>query len=126
MALLPIRLSPAGILTRAREPGLHYTGTIQSQNRNFKQGMIQQFNLNVERQLPGNVVLTAGYAGSRSAHILVSQVNENLNDPAPARTANLQCRLHAGLRIWDLSLRSIPSSVDSNNSIGNARYDSLK
>ncbi|MGA8617131.1 MAG: carboxypeptidase-like regulatory domain-containing protein, partial [Candidatus Sulfotelmatobacter sp.] len=58
-----------------------YTGTIQSQNRNFKQGVIQQFNLNVEHQLPGNVVLTVGYGGSRSAHILVSQLNENLSSP---------------------------------------------
>ncbi len=41
-----------------------YTGTIQSMNRNFRQGMVQQYNLNVERQLPGNVVLTAGYAGT--------------------------------------------------------------
>ncbi len=39
-----------------------YTGTIQSQNRDFKQGIVQQFNLNIEHQLPGNVVLTAGYA----------------------------------------------------------------
>ena len=29
-----------------------FTGTIQSQNLNFKQGMVQQFNLNVEHQLP--------------------------------------------------------------------------
>ena len=55
-----------------------YTGTIQSMNRNFRQGMVQQYNLNVERQLPGNVVLTAGYAGTTSTHILVGQSNENL------------------------------------------------
>src|SRR6202167_1618160 len=59
----------------------NYTGTLQSMNRNFKQGIVQQFNLNIEHQLPGNVVLTAGYAGSRSAHILVSQVNENIFSP---------------------------------------------
>ncbi len=71
---------PAGILTGPVNPTC-YTGTIQSANPNFKQGAVQQFNLNVERQLPGNVVLTVGYAGSRSHHILVSQENENLNDP---------------------------------------------
>src|SRR5581483_6925655 len=39
-----------------------YAGTIQAMNRNFRQGIVQQFNLNIERQLPGNVVLTTGYA----------------------------------------------------------------
>jgi hypothetical protein len=38
----------------------------QSQNLNFKQGRVQQFNVNVEHQLTGPGVLTAGYAGSRS------------------------------------------------------------
>jgi hypothetical protein len=59
-----------------------FTGTIQSQNLNFKQGTVQQFNLNVERQLPGNVVLTAGYAGSRSSRILVDGLNMNVGSPA--------------------------------------------
>ena len=43
--------------------------------------MIQQFNLNVEHQLPGNIVLTAGYAGSRSSHILVNGLNLNVHSP---------------------------------------------
>jgi Carboxypeptidase regulatory-like domain len=59
-----------------------FTGTIQSQDLNFKQGIVQQYNLNIERQLPGNVVLTAGYAGSRSAHILVDGLNMNVGSPA--------------------------------------------
>jgi hypothetical protein len=58
-----------------------FTGTIQSQDLNFKQGMVQQFNLNIERQLPGNVVLTAGYAGSRSTHILIDGLNLNVGSP---------------------------------------------
>jgi Carboxypeptidase regulatory-like domain len=58
-----------------------FPGTIQSQNLNFKQGMVQQFNINVERQIPGNVVLTAGYAGSRSSHILVDGLNLNVGSP---------------------------------------------
>jgi hypothetical protein len=43
--------------------------------------MVQQFNVNVERQLPGNVVLTVGYAGSRGRHLLVSGNNLNTNNP---------------------------------------------
>jgi hypothetical protein len=100
-----------------------YSGTIQSENRNFKQGIIQQFNLNVERQLPGNVVLTVGYGGSRSAHILVSQLNENISSPSA-------CGVVQGYSVG-CGFPSFPyafpfQSVDTNNSIGAARYDSLQ
>ena len=61
-------------------------------NRNFKQGMIQQYNLNIEHQMPGNIVLTAGYAGSHSTHILVGQSNENIGSPSACGTS----RLHVG------------------------------
>ena len=47
-----------------------FTGTFFFQPRNFKLGKVQQFNVNLERQIPGNVVLTVGYAGSRGNHIL--------------------------------------------------------
>ncbi|MGD0790256.1 MAG: carboxypeptidase regulatory-like domain-containing protein [Terriglobales bacterium] len=60
----------------------NFTGTSLSQDANFKQGMVQQFNLNIEHQLPGNVVLTAGYAGTRSTHILFYGLNMNVNSPA--------------------------------------------
>ncbi len=87
-----------------------YTGTIQSENRNFKQGMIQQYNLNVEQQIPGNVVLTMGYAGSRSTHILVSQSNLNLNEPSACPGgAHATAWLHAGLRLWNLPVRRVLS-----------------
>jgi hypothetical protein len=60
----------------------NFTGTSLSQNANFKQGMVQQFNLNIEHELPGNVVLTAGYAGTRSTHILFYGLNMNVNAPS--------------------------------------------
>ena len=47
---------------------LDFTGTSAGAESNFKQGRVQQFNFNVEHQLPGQIVLTAGYAGSRSSH----------------------------------------------------------
>jgi len=101
----------------------NYTGTIQSMNRNFRQGMVQQFNLNVERQLPGNVVLTAGYAGTRSTHILVGQSNENLSSPSA-------CGVVPGYTVG-CGFRSFPyaapfQQVVANNSVGTARYDSLE
>jgi len=55
-----------------------FTGTFYTQPTNFKIGKVQQFNVNVERQIPGNVVLTVGYAGSRGNHILVAGNNVNL------------------------------------------------
>ncbi len=50
--------------------------------------MVQQYNLNVERQLPGDFVLTVGYAGSRSTHILVDGVNLNIASPECLRSNN--------------------------------------
>src|SRR5271165_4223554 len=115
-------------LTSPVNPG-SYTGSIQSQNRNFKQGIIQQFNFNIERQLPGNVVLTAGYAGTRSAHILTSQLNENLNDPSACGTVT-GYTLGCGIGFFPYATHQPGGgafqSVDTNNSIGQARYDSLQ
>ena len=54
-----------------------FTGTLFFQPRNFKLGKVQQFNVNLERQIPGNVVLTVGYAGARGNHILVAGNNLN-------------------------------------------------
>ena len=63
-----------------------FTGTILAQDTNFKQGRIQQFNVNVEQELPGHVVLTAGYAGSRSSHILEFGNNINVGSPTACGT----------------------------------------
>jgi len=113
-------------LTSPVGPGA-YTGTIQSQNRNFKQGIIQQFNLNIERQLPGNVVLTAGYAGTRSAHILTSQLNENLNEPSACPGgSNFTPGYTLGCGFGTFPYAGFFQSVDTNYSIGQARYDSLQ
>jgi hypothetical protein len=100
-----------------------YTGTIQSMNRNFRQGIVQQFNLNIEHQLPGNIVLTTGYAGTRSTHLLVGQANENLTSPSA-------CGVVAGYTVgcgfpsWPYAAPF--QAVNSNNSVGTARYDSLQ
>jgi len=104
-----------------------YTGTIQSENRNFKQGIIQQFHLDVERQVPGNVVLTVAYVGSRSAHILVSQLNENLNEPSACPGgANFTPGYTLGCGFGSYPYAAPFQAVDTNNSVGAARYDSLE
>ena len=58
-----------------------FTGTFYTQPTNFKLGKVQQFNINVERQVPGDVVLTVGYAGSRGNHFLVAGNNINTLSP---------------------------------------------
>ncbi len=59
-----------------------FTGTFYTQPTNFKLGRVRQYNVNVERVLPGNVVLTAGYAGSRGNHLLVGGNDLNVNSPS--------------------------------------------
>lgn len=59
-----------------------FAGTLFYQPRDSKIGKVQQFNVNMEHQLPGNVVLTVGYAGARGNHLLIA--GNNLNTPGPA------------------------------------------
>jgi hypothetical protein len=59
-----------------------FTGTYAYQPTNFQPGRVHQYNVNVERQLPGNVLLTAGYAGSVGGHVLVIGNALNVNSPS--------------------------------------------
>jgi hypothetical protein len=118
---------PGGFIYDAPVNPDNYTGTLQSMNRNFVQGIVQQFNLSVEQQIPGNIVLTAGYAGSRSAHILVSQVNENIGSPLACPGTGFTVPGYTLGCGRNLIIPSNPFQlVNSNNSVGAARYDSLQ
>ncbi len=64
-----------------------FTGTYVYQPTNFQPGRVHQYNANVERQLPGNVLLTAGYAGSVGGHILVIGNGINVNSPSACGTS---------------------------------------
>ena len=59
-----------------------FQGSFYTQPTDFKLGRVQQFNLNLEQQTAGNLVLTMGYAGSRGSHILV--IGNNLNTDSPS------------------------------------------
>ena len=59
-----------------------FEGTYVYQPTNFQPGRVHQYNANVERQLPGNVLLTAGYAGSVGGHLLVIGNAFNVNSPS--------------------------------------------
>jgi hypothetical protein len=80
-------------------------------------------------------VLTVGYGGSRSAHVLVSQLNENLSSPnacpggfdyVPGSTYNVGCGFAYFPYAANQPGGGAYQSVDTNNSIGAARYDSLQ
>jgi hypothetical protein len=105
-----------------------FTGTLISQNLDFKQGRVQQFNVNVEHQLPGDVVLTVGYAGSRSSHILVDGNNLNVGSPAACgAVAGYTTGCGAGGASFGVPFTQFPYSTISNAfDIGKAHYNSLQ
>jgi Carboxypeptidase regulatory-like domain len=63
-----------------------FTGSFNYEPTNLKHGMAQQYNVNVERQLVGNLVLTAGFAGSQGTHILVTGNNLTTGSPSACGT----------------------------------------
>jgi hypothetical protein len=111
-----------------------FPGTLQSQNLNFKLGRVQQFNINVERQLPGNIVLTAGYAGSRSSHILIDGMNLNVGSPAacgvvPGYTLGCGPGGTAFTSKWGTNIGyfpGFPPTILNTSDAGAAKYDSLQ
>lgn len=58
-----------------------FTGSFYTQPLDFKMGRVQQYNVNVQQAVPGNVLITAGYAGSRGTHVLIS--GNDLNTASP-------------------------------------------
>jgi hypothetical protein len=64
----------------------NFEGTFYYQPPNFQPGRVHQYNANVERQLPGDVLLTAGYAGATGGHLLVSGNDFNINSPTGCGT----------------------------------------
>lgn len=101
-----------------------FGGTVWSQNLDFKQGMVQQYNLNVDQQIPGNVVLTVGYAGSHSTHILVDGLNMNVGSPSACGTPGYT--LGCGPGGAPFSAPYPIFYVSNISDTGSARYDSLQ
>lgn len=90
------------------------SGNVYSQNTNFRPGMVQQYNLDLQRQLPANTVVTVAYVGSRGSHLQTE--NWNLNTAPP------------NLQIDPANLRPYPQFYDVIGLIdrGLSRYDSLQ
>ena len=91
-----------------------YTGNLVIQQKNFVQGMIQQWNLNAQRQLPAGIVMTVAYAGTRGSHIQDKGFNTNTATPGPG--------------VNPAARRPFPQYNNFNAvlSRGSLRYDSLQ
>ncbi len=63
-----------------------FTGNFSYEPTNLKHGMVQQYNVNIERQLPADIVLTAGFAGAQGTHILVTGNSLATSSPAACGT----------------------------------------
>jgi hypothetical protein len=115
------------IFTAPPDPST-FTGTIQSQDLNFKQGRVQQFNFNVEQELPGGVIVTAGYAGSRSSHILTDGNNLNVGSPSACGTVSgYTFGCGAGGAAFGVPYTQFPHSTISDIfDVGKAHYNSFQ
>jgi hypothetical protein len=87
----------------------------------MRDSYVQQWNFNVQRKLPGNVVLDVGYVGSKGTKLVVTY--EDLNrplqvvDPRTAGLASLNARRPN---------QTYQRNVRSDKAIGNSIYHSLQ
>jgi len=112
------------------QPDVAVFGKKDRQQLKIVRGMVQQFNLNVERQLPAQIVLTMGYAGSRSSHILVDGLNQNIGSPTacaggPNAVPGYTLGCGAGGAYFAAPYGPF-TTIDNNTDNGRARYDSLQ
>lgn len=85
----------------------NYRGDWTTIDPNFKQGRVQQWSLNLERQLPFSTVVSAAYAGSYADRLFDKSRNMNTAPPGPGFNAaarrpypNLQAVIVALSRGW--------------------------
>ncbi|MEO7653178.1 MAG: TonB-dependent receptor, partial [Bryobacteraceae bacterium] len=90
-------------------------------DQNMRDSYIQQWNFNIQRKLPGNVVLDVGYVGSKGTRLIVTfeDLNRPLQivDPRTPGLASLNAR-----RPSQEYLRP----VRADKSVGNSIYHSLQ
>jgi hypothetical protein len=76
--------------------GAHYRG-----------GYIQQWNLSIEHQIPGGVLLSAAYVGSKGTHL--EQYSQQVNQISDALLAQAATQFAAGGRSAVTLLQSVPN-----------------
>jgi hypothetical protein len=92
-----------------------------SNDQNLKDSYIQQWNVNLQRKLPGGVVLDVGYVGSKGTDLIVTYGDLNrpiqVVDPRTAGLASLNARRPD---------QNFQRAVTADKSIGNSIYHSLQ
>lgn len=89
-------------------------------DQNMRDSYIQQWNLNVQKKLPGSVVLDVGYVGSKGTKLIVTlPANQpiQLVDPRTAGLAALNARRPN---------TTYARSMNMDKSIGNSNYHALQ
>jgi hypothetical protein len=110
-----------------------FTGSFYTQPTDYKLGRVQQFNLNIE-QAAGSVVITAGYAGSRGTHILISGNDLNTSSPSACGSVNgytLGCLPGGGFYTPPYAVDTAAGNFSYNaifqfGDVGKTNYDSLQ
>lgn len=112
--ITPVTTLSAGFPAPTPPDVNNLSGNIYSEDLSFHPGMVQQFNLDVQRDLGGGTVLTVGYVGSRASH---QQTMEWNLDTAPPN-----------LQIDPANLRPYPQFYYITGILdrGLSRYDSLQ
>lgn len=59
----------------------HPSGAIEFWQNNFQLGRVQQWNFGIQKELPGHMVATVAYVGTKADHLL--DKNANFNSPPP-------------------------------------------
>ena len=92
-----------------------------SNDQNMRDSYIQQWNFNIQRKLPGAVVVDAGYVGSKGTRLIVTFGDLNrpiaVVDPRTPGLASLNARRPN---------QDFPRAVTGDKSIGNSIYHSLQ
>ncbi len=91
-----------------------YGGDWHAWDPNYKMGLIQQWNFNIQRELPGSMVFTAAYAGTHGTRLMDKNFNYNSAPPGPYTNPR--------------NLRPYPqyNNILITDSHGWLRYDSLQ
>ncbi len=92
-----------------------------SNDQNMRDSYVQQWNFNIQRRLPGNVVLDVGYVGSKGTRLIVTydDLNRPLQvvDPRTPGLASLNARRPS---------QDYLRAVRADKSVGNSIYHSLQ
>jgi trimeric autotransporter adhesin len=91
---------PTGLV----QPTGNTLGTLAGLGQNFtlqsptaKSPMIQQYSIDVQRQIPGGIALEVGYVGSHSTHLTLGAGTINVNALSPAYFAQGTASLNASV-----------------------------